>query len=121
MPTVLVCGSRKWTDFDFMAEKMAALRQLIGDFQLIHGGARGADTFAGIIANRLGLPEPIVDRPDYERYGRYGAPKKRNTTMLERLPDYVLAFYFGTGGTADTIWKAVNVYRIPTLVITKEN
>lgn len=116
MNSVLVCGSREWTDYQAILAVTAQLRDLLGDFQLIHGGARGADTFAGVAAGVLGLPEPIVDRPDYARYGRFGAPKKRNTTMLERQPDYVVAFYFGGGGTADTIHKAVNIFRIPTLV-----
>lgn len=116
MNSVLIAGSRRWTDFWFMCEVMAQLRELLGDFQLIHGGAIGVDMYSGIIAKQWGLPEPIVDRPDYERYGRYGAPKQRNTRMLERHPDYVVAFYFGGGGTADTIAKAVNIFRIPTLV-----
>lgn len=122
MTSVLVSGSRRWTDYQLILATLTHLRELLGDFQLIHGGARGADTWADLGAKVLGLPEPIVDRPDYARYGRYGAPKHRNSTMLERLPDYVVAFYlYGSGGTADTITKAVNQFRIPTLVITEDN
>lgn len=116
MNSVLICGSRQWTDFNFIRDVVGQLLDLLGPFQMIHGGARGADTYGGLTAYWYGLPEPIIDYPDYARYGRYGAPKRRNTTMLERAPDYVVAFYFGGGGTADTITKAVNVFRIPTLV-----
>lgn len=119
MNSVLACGSREWADYPFILDCMTELRIILGDFQLIHGGARGADTFSGIIAHRMGLPEPIVDVPEWDRCSK-AAGFKRNTRMLERRPDYVVAFYFGAGGTADTISKAVNQFRIPTLVYRKE-
>lgn len=118
-PLVLFTGSRDWPNFERVGYVMLRLRTIIGQYRPVHGGARGVDTFVQVHAHRDGFPEPIVDWPDYAHYGRYAAPKRRNTTMLERRPILVVAFWWEhstTGGTLDCIDKAVNVFRIPTLI-----
>lgn len=113
---ILFCGTRTFDSFTAVRDVVAQLRTLLGDFTVLHGGARGADTWAGLAALAFDLPEKEV-KPDYERYGRYLAPKIRNTEMLDLSPAYVVAFWDGhSGGTLDTITKAVNHYRIPTLI-----
>jgi hypothetical protein len=53
------------------------------------------------------IPEPKIFPPDYERYGRYVAPKIRNTEIVEYC-DEVVAFWDGfSSGTRDTLKKAV--------------
>lgn len=119
MLKVLVCGSRSWPSYPFLRSRLGDLRDLIGDFTIIHGGARGADTFASLAAYELHLPDPVIVRPDWEKKGKI-AGFLRNSEMLKMQPDYVLAFTLGSNGTADTIFKAINVYRIPTLIYTGE-
>lgn len=121
-PLVLFTGSRDWADFTRVGLVMLRVWEAIGPYRPVHGGARGVDTFVDIHARLLAFPEPIVDFPDYARHGRYTAPKRRNTTMLERKPILVVAFWregSTTGGTLDCIDKAVNVFRYPTLICRK--
>lgn len=104
--TVLVCGSRTWTDRAIIA---AAVAKLPRDTVIIHGGARGADTIAGQEANRRGLTV-IVYPADWQRYGR-SAGVQRNAHMLtDGKPDRVLAFAVDLAtarGTADMVRRAL--------------
>lgn len=113
-PLVLVCGSRTWPSFVDIRDTLVHLRTLLGPFTVLHGGARGADTYAGLAAKVLDIPVEPPMLPDWS--AGLSAGFARNTAMLERAPAFVIAFTLGTGGTADTIDKAVNTYRIPTLI-----
>lgn len=100
---VLVTGSRDW-DNEHIVRK--ALSTLPNKSTIIHGGARGADTIAGKIANEL-LYEVIVYRADWKRYGM-GAGVIRNQHMLDDNPiiDIVFAFsnhFEDSRGTRDMI------------------
>lgn len=85
--TVLVCGSREWTD------RAAILREIeklaITDI-VIHGAARGADRIAGEIATSYGLQVRAFPA-QWDRYGKSAGPF-RNQQMLDQQPDLVLAF-----------------------------
>lgn len=118
---VLCCGSRNWSDFLKTRKVIASLLSAINHrFTVLHGGAAGADSLSGMAAHLLGLEIEIM-RPDWSKHGRR-AGMLRNTTMLERKPDYVIAFWDGVSrGTLDTIQKAVNVYRIPMIIVRSEN
>lgn len=105
----LVCGSRE----GFNEQKVRALiATCLTEFNpstdvLIHGDARGVDTIARELwEQRGGIAIPY--KPRYSKYGRFFAPKARNTEMLTDNPDLVkvLAFTTGSGGTADMIGKS---------------
>ena len=88
--------------------------------EIISGGAKGVDTCAREYAILHGI-KLTEFKPDYARYGRGGAPLRRNTTIIENA-DLVLAFWDGKShGTKDTIDKcqemgvAVQVYTIDTM------
>ena len=99
MKTILVCGSRDWTDKDIILE---ALPFAIEKIKIIHGGAKGADSLAGEIAQELGF-EVVVFYPDWKKYGK-AAGFKRNIQMLQENPDEVIAFWDGQSrGTKHTI------------------
>ena len=68
---------------------------------LISGGARGVDSLAEALADRLFIPKLII-RPNYDKYGR-SAPLVRDREMVERA-DYVLAVWDGESrGTKYTL------------------
>lgn len=101
MITILVCGGRHYANraevFRVLDEMQAAAGS--EDIEIVHGGATGADTFAGEWARDHENEEHIF-RAKWKRFGNYGGPK-RNRVMLERgLPDIVIAFPGGPG-TAD--------------------
>lgn len=118
---VLITGSRRWHSFTVVRNTLKQLRELLGEFTVVQGGARGADLYAALAARVLDLPDPITIPAQWDRYGRAAGPV-RNIEMLEMKPAYVLGFWVhGSVGTLHTLTNAVNKYRIPTLVITEDN
>lgn len=116
---VLVTGSRRWSDYHAVLIALQNLKKLLGEFTVVQGGATGADTYAEIAATILGLSNITVPA-QWKLYGRRAGPM-RNIQMLEMGPAVVLGFYVhGSIGTAHTLTNAVNKYRIPTLVYTRE-
>lgn len=99
---VLVCGSRSWRLPNVIEKR---LRELPANAEILHGGARGADTLAAAIALDLGF---FVEEyaADWKRYGKR-AGMIRNVEMLDSWPDLVLAFWDGSSmGTAHVIREA---------------
>jgi len=102
---VLVCGGRDYTDGIRIYAALGALRAERGLSYIIHGGARGADSFAGDWAHGFLIPVREF-LPDYNRYSPKLAPLMRNQLMLdEGKPDLVVAFPGGSG-TADLVRRA---------------
>lgn len=119
MFTVVVTGSRSWTDVRYIR---AAFDQLIlrhgKDIRVINGTAPGADRLCAGIARQYELD--VVDMPaEWNKYGR-SAGFRRNIEMLDLDPDLVLAFWDGESrGTQHTISEARKRY-IPTHVCTPQ-
>lgn len=87
-----------------------------GQFHVIQGGARGGDDCAKLAAWKLNVPNTTM-KADWAKYGKR-AGYFRNIQMLERKPQYLIALWDGVSrGTLHTIERAVNLYRIPTLII----
>lgn len=61
---LLICGSRSWMDRQLI--KQAIIEWWIPVTVIIHGGARGADTLAGEIAEELKIPTEVY-LPDLEQ------------------------------------------------------
>jgi hypothetical protein len=61
--------------------------------EIISGGAKGVDTYAGAYAIAHKIPLTVF-LPEYAKYGR-GAPIVRNMKIVE-YADFVLAFWDGT-------------------------
>lgn len=80
---VLVTGSRSWTD----RETVRSVLSELGEFQLLHGGAKGLDTIAGEIFKELTGRDAFVERPDYKSHHWKYAPLARNNKMLDIVED----------------------------------
>lgn len=88
---VLVFGSRTWTDKEAIRQQ---LRALLPIKRLIHGGAFGADTLAGQLAQELGISVTAyrIDPAAWRRFGRAAGPM-RNQAMLDvEQPDLAMGF-----------------------------
>lgn len=117
-PLVLFTGSRDWDEWHTIEEVLDQLLISVGPFKLLHGGAKGLDSMADKLARKKGIDVEVI-RPNYNRYYAKVAPKMRNLEMLDHKPDVVVGFWTGEkGGTTHCLNFAINVYRIPTMVIT---
>lgn len=97
---MVVCGSRSWRSQSLIRGWLFRLQPDL----ILHGGAEGADSIAGEVAEGLGI-RTLVYRPDYEVFGPQ-ATHVRNDQMLDQA-DYVLAFWDGKSrGTKSVIEKA---------------
>lgn len=104
---VLVCGGRDFTDSAFVSYVLDVIHAKKSITLVIHGCARGADTFgqewaeahAGEVTS-FGVPA------DWKKHGTRAGPV-RNRLMLELgKPDLVIAFE-GGAGTRDMTAAAV--------------
>jgi hypothetical protein len=108
---ILMCGDRNWNDEIKMRQVFKSLKILYNDFEIVQGGASGADTMAKNIATELGIPfkEYLAE---WSKYGRAAGPL-RNERMLEDNPDIelVVAFHKNISqskGTKNMLEKAIN-------------
>jgi hypothetical protein len=105
---LLVCGSRDWTDREFLNRHLDWVFDRTPVSVVIEGEARGADLMAADWAVSHGIP---VERypADWEHYGKAAGPV-RNQLMLDvGKPEYVVAFTPDLGsskGTADMVRRA---------------
>lgn len=111
MKTIMVTGSRDWTDLNVICNALQEAVEDLGEpVRLIHGDCpTGADAIADK-AWRINLPvnhNPIKPFPaDWNKFGKFAGPK-RNQEMVDTRPDIVLAFPLGISpGTRGTIKKA---------------
>lgn len=114
---VLIAGSRTITQEARLHAVLDRLHAETPFTEVIAGGARGADRLAARWARKRNLPLMEV-HADWERHGR-SAGYRRNTEMLERGPQLVVAFvdrpWRESKGTAHTIRGAID-RQIPTRV-----
>jgi hypothetical protein len=110
MYRVLICGDRNWTNREPIKREMKSLILQAGrpnKLLVIHGGARGADSIAGQVAQEMGVHTAQVDAL-WDSYHR-GAGPTRNAVMLTLDPDEVVAFHANideSRGTADMVKRA---------------
>jgi hypothetical protein len=106
---VLVCGGRNWRDIIAIERE---LKKLPKDTLIIHGAARGADTLAKFVAEKIGL-KVINDGKGFPAqwkiYGKAAGPIRNQQMLDEGKPDLVLAFHENISesrGTKDMVNRA---------------
>lgn len=89
---LLTCGDRNWTDRETIQVWIEYFKKNHSPLETIHGGAPGADTIAGEIAQWLAVRVRSF-QAEWSKYGRAAGPI-RNRYMLDTTrPDAVLAFH----------------------------
>jgi hypothetical protein len=63
---ILVCGDRNWHDMSIIERE---LKKFPPGTVVIHGGAKGADTLGGFVAEKLGF-KVLVFPANWKRYGK---------------------------------------------------
>lgn len=88
---VAVVGSRDYPDLGAVRRYV---RTLAPGTLVVSGGARGVDRTAEEEARACGLPEPVIHKPEWGRYGSLRAPRERNK-LIARGCDMMVAFWDG--------------------------
>lgn len=102
---ILVSGDRNWKRMDIIERE---LKKFPSDTVVIHGAARGVDTIAAFVADRLGMKVIPFDA-EWHIYGRGAGPVRNQKMLNEGKPDMVLAFHENIKeslGTKDMIERA---------------
>jgi D-arabinose 1-dehydrogenase-like Zn-dependent alcohol dehydrogenase len=86
---VLCCGDRNWTNWKAIKK---ALEGLGPNTEIIHGGARGADSMAGYVAKQLGY-EVRVYPANWTKYGKAAGAIRNRFQFDSENPELVLAFH----------------------------
>jgi hypothetical protein len=95
---ILVCGSRDYTDYNRV---LKALSEFDNTTIIVHGAARGADTFADIAGRTLKFE--IRKYPaDWKTYGKSAGPIRNKQMLDSENPDLVLAFSDDFGNSRGT-------------------
>jgi predicted Rossmann fold nucleotide-binding protein DprA/Smf involved in DNA uptake len=87
---VAIVGSRNYPHPWLVASFVYALEP---DTVIVSGGAHGPDSWAAHCAEVFGLPEPIIYRADWKKYGR-SAGYIRNSLIVAAC-DSLVAFWDG--------------------------
>lgn len=98
--TVIVCGSRTWTDQPHLWSTLDELYAAEPFDLLVHGGAKGADSLAHDWATANGVA--VVECPaNWERYGKAAGPIRNERMIRDYQPSLVVAF-LGPGQSPGT-------------------
>jgi len=95
MIRVLVTGGRNFNDKNMVFEALDYFHETYGVSELVHGGANGADSIAGLWAESKNIPVQVFF-PEWDRYGKRAGPL-RNLIMLKTQPNILIAFPGGKG------------------------
>jgi hypothetical protein len=93
---LLICGGR---DLDEDCAYFCLLSFGYGKplaTEIIHGGARGADSAAGLYARTNGIVETVFEA-DWKRYGKAAGMIRNKKMLTSGQPDAILALSGGKG------------------------
>lgn len=92
---IAVTGGRDYRDKKTVFNVLDKLNKQDPITELMHGGARGADTLSRLWAEARDV-ESRAFYPDWDRYGKAAGPI-RNNQILNQSPDALVAFLGGRG------------------------
>jgi hypothetical protein len=105
---LLITGDRYWTDDRIIKAVLDPLYAEHPNMVVIQGGADGADTIAGDVAEWLGI-KVLEFRADWNKFGRGAGPIRNQQMLDEGQPTAVMAFHpnlRASRGTLDMVKKA---------------
>lgn len=98
---ILVTGGRDYADSDTVRRVLSDVHKKHGISEIIHGGARGADTLCAQWAAAERIPVQQF-RAEWEKHGKAAGPLRNQRMIDEGAPDACIAFH-GGAGTADMV------------------
>lgn len=104
--TILVCGSRNWTDERAIRAELTAFRYM--DVTLVHGDCpTGADRIADKVGVEFGFDVRAYPA-DWKKHGKAAGPIRNSQMLKDERPHVVFAFHEHVegSGTEDMLKKA---------------
>ncbi len=104
---ILICGSRTYTNTEAIARYVNSLEAGV---TVIHGGAIGADSIAGEIAERRAMKVEVY-LPDWDGLGKKAGFVRNQEMIDEGKPDLVVYFTNDLSvskGTSDMVKRAIS-------------
>lgn len=115
---ILITGSRDFDDGSLMENTLLNISHGYDDVTVVHGGAKGADSLAGKIAEFHGW-DVVCFPAQWDIHGKAAGPI-RNQQMVEYGPDIAVSFPIGQSrGTRDCM-NRVRKAGIPVVVVGEE-
>lgn len=105
MSRAIICGGRKFKDYDYLCKVLDHLSDLYDITVVIEGEAKGVDTLARRWAEEREL-KVIPFEADWDTYGRKAGPIRNRRMLQESDPNLVIAFPGGKG-TANMVKQAL--------------
>ncbi len=101
---VLVCGGRSFADADALWRQLDKMHAATPITAIIHGGASGADHFAGKWGAEHGVATEVYPA-EWLKHGRSAGPRRNQRMIDEARVDVVVACP-GARGTQDMVRRA---------------
>lgn len=102
---VLVCGGRYFDDAKWLEHELNFIHEAVNITELIHGGARGADTLAGEWASHREIPVKVFPA-NWKKHGK-AAGFIRNHQMIDEGNPFMVVAFPGGNGTQHMIETAI--------------
>ena len=88
---VLVCGSRSYDNWEYIFARIEDIHKETPITEIIHGAAKGVDSWAGLWARRNSIQENRYPA-DWEGHGKAAGPIRNRRMLDEGKPDLVMGF-----------------------------
>jgi len=103
---IVVTGGRDFSDAAMVGKALEAVKAKHGISELIHGGAKGADSLCATWAKSTGIPVHLF-RADWDKFGKRAGHIRNQQMIDEGKPDAAIAFPGGRG-TADMVRRCIS-------------
>ncbi len=114
MIRVIIAGTRNFSDYPLMKDKLDRLRASIGVFEVVSGGATGADSLGERYANENELPLKIFPA-EWNKYGKV-AGYKRNEQMAQ-YAGACIVFWDGKSKGTEHMINLATQYGLKTSIV----
>jgi len=118
MKKFIIAGTRDFSDYSLLKDKLDRLKAHLGTFEIVSGTARGADSLGERYASENSLP---IKRfvPDWDKFGK-AAGYKRNEEMA-LYADGCIVFWDGKSKGTEHMINLAKKHGIDLSVVRYEN
>lgn len=118
MIKVIIAGTRDFSDYSLVKDKLDLLKSSVGQFEVVSGGARGADSLGERYANENDLSLKIFPA-EWDKYGK-SAGYRRNEQMAQ-YADACIVFWDGESKGTEHMINLAREYGLKLSIVKYNN